>query len=279
MSGGERQNVFRRVGWWLLPVVAWGVLGIPAVRWLWVQWWTNDFYSHGLLVVPLALYLGWRLLPRGGDGSDGALVGLAVLTGGYVAALAAHAMYVAALLWIGMAAFLLAALWGWGALRRAWFPVAFALLAVPLPFVEAASLPLSQWAGTTAAAVVRWLGVPVTANGSQIALPDANLVVGAQCSGLRSMMALVTVGALFAFVVEGPLWGRLLVFLAALPLALLGNLGRVVSLIVVAYTWGAKTGFAFYHNYSGFVFFFLVFIGLILVARGVGCRNVRGDLF
>ncbi len=268
----------RRMRWWLLPAVTWLMLGLPTLRWLWVQWWTNDFYSHGLLVMPLALYLGWRSRSPQGEGSNLALVGLVGGTGGYVVALASHAMYVAAFLWVGMAAFLVAALGGWQMLRRLWFPLVFVLLAVPLPFVEAASLPLSQWAGTVAASVVRLLGIPVLANGSQITLPNTHLVVGAQCSGLRSLIALITLGALFAYAAAGPLWCRWVVFLSAVPLALVGNLGRVVSLVVVAYLWGAERAFAFYHNYSGFVFFFLVFVGLVGIARGMGCRNVR-DLF
>ncbi len=263
---------------WIIPTVLWGIIGVPTLRWLWIQWWTNDFYSHGVLVVPLALYLGWRLRLPPGRGADAGLALLAGMTGGYVAALAGHAMYVAALLWIGMAASLVVVFNGWQALRRLWFPFAFTLLAVPLPFVEAASLPLSQWVGTAAAAVVRLSGIQVLANGSQISLPQAHLVVGAQCSGLRSLIALITVGALFAYVIQGPSWCRVLIFLSALPLALVGNLGRVVSLIVVASMWGAETAFSFYHHYSGFVFFLLVFVGLIAWARGLGCRNVR-DLF
>ncbi len=265
----------------ILATLAWVLVGYPVLRWLWLQWWSNDFYSHGVLVFPIALYLGWRLWPRGVEwqGHDLGLVVLGILVVGYIWVSRQRADYLAAILWIGMGAALVWSLAGWPVLRRVWFPFAFALLAVPLPFVEALSLPLGQLTGTVAARVVQLLGLPVTVNGSQISLPNANLVVGAQCSGLRSMIALTTLSALFAFVVVGPLWGRAILLLSALPLAVVGNLARVSSLLFVANRWGPEAGFNFYHTYSGYVFFLAAFAFLLFLARGVRCRDLRGDLF
>ncbi len=266
----------------VLSALAWLLVGLPVLRWLWHQWWTNDFYSHGLLVFPISLYIGWRLWPREETewrGHDLGLALLALLMVLYIWLNRQHVDYLAAIVWVGMGAALVWALAGLSVLRRVWFAFVFALFAVPLPFVERASLPLSQVTGMLSARVVQVLGVPVIVNGSQITLPNASLVVGAQCSGLRSMVALATLSTLFAFVVTGPLWGRIVILLSAFPLALVGNLGRVVSLLVVANRWGAQAGFDFYHTYSGYIFFLTAFAFLILLARGVRCSNVRSDLF
>ncbi len=264
-----------------LSALAWILIGIPVLRWLWQQWWTNDFYSHGLLVFPIALYIGWRLWPRDADwrGHDLGLVLLGILTVLYIWLNQQRADYLAAIVWLAIGAALVWSVAGPGALRRVWFSFAFSFLAIPLPFVERASLPLSQITGTWSAKVVQLLGLPIITNGSQIILPNANLVVGAQCSGLRSMVALVTLSALFAFVASGPLWGRLILLFSAFPLALVGNLARVVTLLLVANRWGAEAGFTFYHNYSGYVFFLAAFAFLIFLARVVRCDAVRSDLF
>lgn len=264
-----------------MSVLAWILIGLPVLRWLWHQWWTNDFYSHGLLVLPIAAYIGWRLWPRDADwrGHDLGLVVLGVLVVLYIWLNRARADYLAAIVWLGIGAALVWSVAGLSALRRVWFSFVFLLLAVPLPFIEWASLPLSQITGTWSARVVQLLGLSVMANGSQIILPNANLVVGAQCSGLRSMVALATLSTLFAFVVDGPLWGRLILLLSAFPLALVGNLARVVSLLVVANRWGAEAGFNFYHTYSGYIFFLAAFAFLLVLARGVRCDTIRSDLF
>ncbi len=264
----------------LLSAMAWAFVGLPVLRWLWQQWWTNDYYSHGILVFPIAVYILWRLWPEDAEwgGHDVGLVVMGVLMVTYIWLNTQRADYLAALVWILIGATLVWGLAGLSALRRVWFAFAFALLAVPLPFIEWASLPLAQVTGTWSAKIVSLLGVPVAVQGSQISLPNTNLVVGAQCSGLRSIVALVTLSALFSFIVSGPWWGRLILLFSAFPLALVGNLARVVSLLFVANRWGAEAGFNFYHNYSGYVFFLVAFAFLIMLARVVRCSNVRSDL-
>jgi exosortase/archaeosortase family protein len=123
-------------------------------------------------------------------------------------------------------------------------PVLFLLFMVPLPFVEPMSVPLARFTGGLAAQMVRLLGVPITVDGAQVTLPNANLVVGAQCSGLRSIVALLTLVALFVFVVEGPSWGKGLLALSAIPIAILGNIVRgVSSLLGVSNAWKRRRGF------------------------------------
>jgi len=265
----------------LLSGAAWLALGYPVLRWLVLQWESNDFYSHGFLVFPLAIYLAWRLWPRSVPAGerDAGLFFLLLTVIVYIWFSGQHADYLAALAWLGLGAALVWSVAGLQVLARVWFPFLFAALAVPLPFVEAASLPLSQIAGMWAARVVHLFGVPVVVSGQLVSLPSANLMVGAQCSGLRSMVALATLSVLFAFIVQGPWWGRLILVFSAFPLALVGNLARVSSLLVVADHWGADAGFRFYHDYSGYVFFLAAFILLIALARLVRCGDIRSDLF
>ncbi len=204
---------------------------------------------------------------------------LAVSLAIYLYALLQKAYFIASLAMIAIIAGLIGYLLGPASLRRLAFPLAFLLFMVPLPFVEPCSIPLAQFTGVISAAVVRLFGVPITVNGSQVTLPNASLVVGAQCSGLRSIVALLTLVALVVFMVRGPVWGKLLLALSSVPIAILGNVLRVASLLVVANIWGADTGFKYYHDYSSIVFFLSALVLLVLFSRWVKCREIREDLF
>ena len=260
-------------------------LYFPVLRWLMGEWLGNDFYSHGLLVPIISGFLAWRLWTRRPPTmpiSGGAWGGLALIAVGlviYLPALMQRAYFIAALSAIPLIAGLVWYLLGGAALRRLAFPILFLLFMIPLPFVEPMSVPLAQFTGGVAAQTVRLLGVPITVNGAQVTLPNANLVVGAQCSGLRSIVALLTLVALFVFVAQGPIWGKGLLALSAIPIAIFGNVVRVSSLLGVANVWGADVGFTYYHDYSGILFFASAVLLLILASRMVQCSEIRSDLF
>ena len=212
-----------------LRIASTGLIGIlllalfyPTLKWLVGEWLGNDYYSHGPLVPLISAFLVWRLwvtwppeqrrimpatiglLPLG--------VGLAV----YLSALLQRAYFAASLAMIVIIAGLVWYLLGTAALRRFAFPIGFLFFMVPLPFVEPLSVPLAQLTGAVSAAIVRLFDVPIIVNGAQISLPNAELVVGAQCSGLRSIVTLMTLVALVIFLVEGAWWKKLLLALSSI---------------------------------------------------------------
>lgn len=252
---------------------------LPTLRWLANEWWSNDYYSHGVLVPLVSVFFAWRLLPRVERRPSN--LGLFLLVAAlivYLLALFERAFFLAALGMIGLFAGVVFYLWGAAALRRLAFPLAFLVFMVPLPFIEASSLPMAQFTGGISGAVVQALGMDVIVEGMAVTLPNVNLVVGAQCSGLRSIVALLTLVAVFVYVVEGAWTRKLMLALMAAPIAILGNILRVSSLLWVADRWGVEAGFTYYHDYSGIVFFLFAFTCLILLARLLGCREIRNDL-
>jgi len=254
-------------------------LSYPILYWLVNEWLGNDYYSHGWLVLPVSAYLAWRQWPKGErEPANVGLIPLGLGLVGYLVALLNKAYFLAALALIVLLAGLAWFFLGTRALRRLSFPIGFLIFMVPLPFVERASLPLQLLTGTCSTAVARVAGVDATVRGAQITLPNVDLVVGAQCSGLRSIVALFTMVAIFIHVLDGPWWGRLLLVLSAIPVAILGNIFRVASLLWVADTWGAGAGMTYYHDYSGSVFFLFAFALLLLLSRAFQCREIRADI-
>jgi exosortase len=268
-----------------------GLIGIlllalfyPALRWLAGEWLGNDYYSHGPLVPLISAFIAWRLWakrpaeqPRAASANIGFVV-LAAALAAYLGALGQRAYFAAALSLIAILAGLVWYLLGAATLKRMAFPLLFLLFMVPLPFVEPLSVPLAQVTGAISAACVAAFGVPIVVNGAQVSLPNAQLVVGAQCSGLRSIVTLLTLVGLGVFVLQGPRWGKGLLMLSAIPIAALGNVLRVSSLLGVANAWGANAGFKYYHDYSGIVFFFSALALLLGLSRWVGCREIRPDI-
>ena len=275
-----------------LKIASAGLIGIlllalfyPTLKWLLGEWLGNDYYSHGPLVPLISAFLAWRLWvkwPAEQRQIKPAAIGLLPLSVGLIAylyALLQRAYFVASLAMIVIIAGLVWYLLGTAALRRFAFPIGFLLFMVPLPFVEPLSVPLAQVTGAVSAAIVRLFGVPITVNGAQISLPNAELVVGAQCSGLRSIVTLMTLVALVIFLVEGPWWKKLLLALSSIIIAAFGNIMRVASLLVVANIWGADAAFKYYHDYSGMVFFLSALALLLLFSWVLGCREIRDDIF
>lgn len=254
----------------------------PVTGWLWQEWLHNDYYSHGPLVLIAAALLAWRLWPRPLESASADRYGLALLpltAGLYLWASFARAPYLAAL---GAIALLAALIWTFGGFRlftRLAFPVLLLTLTVPLPFVERATLPLAIYTGLTSGVLANWLGAGVTITGVAVTLPNTELTIGAQCSGINSMISLLAVTALAAFLFRGPWWGRLALVAAALPLAALGNMLRVTSLLVVARQFGGDAAFAFYHDYSGPLFFLLALALLVPLLRVFQCNTLRSDIF
>lgn len=260
-------------------------LFFPTLRWLAGEWLGNDYYSHGPLVPLVSAFVAWRLWRswpadrrRAAPNNLGLLLGLAGLLV-YLFALTQRAYFVASLAMVGILAGLVWTLLGTATLTRMAFPLLFLLFMIPLPFVEPLSVPMAQLTGAISAGVVRLCGVPITVNGAQISLPNAELVVGAQCSGLRSIVTLFTLVGIVVFVLEGPWPNKVLLAASSFFIAAFGNVLRVASLLGVAQVWGADAGFKYYHDYSGIVFFLSAVALLLLFSRLLGCREIREDIF
>jgi exosortase len=257
----------------------------PALRWLFGEWLGNDYYSHGPLVPIISGFVAWRLwrswpseerhLNPSNLGLIPALAGLLI----YLFALTQRAYFIASLAIILTLAGLVWTLSGTTALKRMAFPLLFLVFMVPLPFVEPLSVPLAQVTGAISGSLVRLCGVPIEISGAQVTLPNANLIVGAQCSGLRSIVTLMTLVGIVVFVVQGPWQSKVLLALSAVLIAAFGNVLRVTSLLGVAYIWGADAAFKYYHDYSGIVFFASALALLLLFSRLLGCREIREDIF
>jgi exosortase len=247
------------------------------------DWWTNPDAGHGLLLAPLALWLMWRtgLIAAPRPRPVGGTVLLASgVTLRYFSALAAE-QFTMKLSVLVLAAGLVVFTQGWSQVRRWWLPFLLLLLSIPLPTIvlNGLSIPLQLRASRWGAALIEWRHIPVRNDGNVILIPGQRLFVAEACSGLRSLTALLSLGILI-----GGLWlrtvpARVLLLIAALPVAMAVNAVRIFLTAFLMLYVSPDAGRGFMHLSEGWLLFLVAFGilgGLAWLVRGVERRLATG---
>ncbi|MDT7778649.1 MAG: hypothetical protein QOC99_1161 [Acidobacteriota bacterium] len=256
-------------------------------------WWEDENYSHGLLIPFVIGYLLWaerdRLAglekrPRvvwGAAATVAALFALWVGTAG--AELFTQRMSLVLLL-VGLVVYF----WGWRLLRAVVVPLLLLALAIPVPAIvfNKVAFPLQLFASRCAVWAMRLFDIPVLREGNVIELyplgstTTKRLEVVEACSGIRSLMTLVTLAVVFAYFTSpsdgegtgGPRLARyrtlraVAIVLAAIPIAIITNAARVSGTGVLARFYGTQVADGFFHEFSGWVIYIVAF--LLLFAFG-----------
>lgn len=249
---------------WAQALVIAALLGVTYARMfasLWNTWATNDNYSHGPLVPLASLALVWlrwdklKVLPVLPDGR-----GLWVVAFGCLMELAGvRADLFAAQEWslIVVLAGLTLTFLGVPMLRMLAFPIAYLgfMLTFPPVVMNTLNFALKGLAVNVSEFGARLCGARFEREGMQIFFPTGELRVEAPCSGLRSLVALLATGTLFAYFQAGGLGRRLLVMLSAVPIALAGNIARLLLLLVAADRKGVAWATGTFHDVTGYVMY------------------------
>ena len=98
-------------------------------------------------------------------------------------------------------------------------------------------------------------------------MPNSYILVEAPCSGLRSLISLLTLGLLFSFAIKVSYTKKALLFLSSAPIAVITNVIRVTTLAVVNDLYGEKFTMGFFHDFSGYMMFGVAFVGLYGVSK------------
>lgn len=273
---------------WPSPTVQTGVLGVlclalyyPAFQGLVRAWLEDPNYSHGFLIPLLSAYFLWQRRHR--------LRALALEPNTWGLVLLPAGLLAFALGRVGAGAFLLRSsliavvlglvlfLWGSGAFRLCFLPIGFLGLMIPLPsviFVEL-TLPLQLLAARLAAFLLQALSIPVLREGNIIFLAHTTLEVVEACSGIRSLVSLVTLAIVFAYFTQRSLWRRSLLTVSAVPIAILANAFRISGTGVLAQFLGRDAAEGFYHTFSGLLLFAVAF--LLLLVEGFAISRLPRD--
>ena len=143
---------------------------------------------------------------------------------------------------------------GWKVAKLLIFPCAYLIFCVPLNFLDALSGPLQQIATSTAHTMLGGMGIECERVGTQLMSPYFQLNVEAPCSGLRSLLAMTALTAVYAYFTQTTFTKKWLLFLFSIPIAVAGNIGRIISIALVSITAGQQFGTGLHHAYSVIIY-------------------------
>ncbi|HEX9596980.1 MAG TPA: exosortase A, partial [Anaerolineales bacterium] len=246
-----------------LLVVTIGVLYFNILGRLVNQWANDDNYSHGFFVPVFAAFVIWsrreklREIPL-----QPSWLGLPVVLGSLlmltVGILGAELFLSRSSLVFLLAGIILYQI-GWGFFRALFFPWACLFLMIPIPAIifNQIAFPLQLLASQSASNMLELLGVPSLREGNVIRLPYMTLEVVEACSGIRSLVSLGTLAIIYGYFLESRVWRRVVLAVAAVPIAVAANALRVMGTGLLGHYWDPDKALGFFHTFSGWVIFVL----------------------
>ena len=156
---------------------------------------------------------------------------------------------------------------GWAFTRTVWLGIVYLVFMIPAPYSTLKILTQQSrlFDADAAAALLQLLGVPIYQDGVMLHLPNIALEVADDCSSIPAVVALVSLGVVYASLSRSPLAVRAVLVLGTVPLAIGANIVRITLTAAAAYYIGPWTLGGFYHKFSGAVTFVLTFLLLTLV--------------
>lgn len=265
------------------------------------DWWTDENYSHGLLVPLIIGFMLWterERLERVARASRPSL-----LLGGVCSVLAVFALwagtagaelYVQRMSLVMLLAGIVIYFWGIKLLRVTFVAFALLVLAIPIPAIifNQIAFPLQLFASRCAVWAMRFFDIPVLRQGNVIELlplgarETKKLEVVEACSGIRSLMTLITLAVVFAyftrpkgndkgnddagggrldFLKHWSFWRAFILVSSSIPIAILTNAARVSGTGVLAHFYGIEVADGFFHSFSGWVVYIVAFLMLFAV--------------
>lgn len=254
--------------------------GRSVLVWMYVRWadssasFSSTDYSHGFLIPLVSVGVVWyRRHDLARAEKSVSWIGLTMLVGALLLHwLGAKSQHPRLSLFavIGVLWAVPFYLYGWHVAKILMFPCAYLVFCIPLNFLDSLTFPLQMIMIKSACALLNGLGLEVEAVGTSMTIVSsgANFDVAAPCSGLRSLLAMTALTAVYAFVTQPDLLRKWFLFFCSVPLAIAGNIARIISIVIVAEIAGTEFALGIYHDYSGYVVF-AVAIALMVSLGGM----------
>jgi len=242
--------------------------------WVGAQWLkSGGDFSHGWIMPLISLYIIWlKRRDLAATRPRHSVTGLVIVVLALVlhwAALRAQQPRVSLVALAFLSWSIPFFLYGWPVARLLMFPCGYLLLCFTSYLLVAFTFPLRTLASALSTHVLNGFGVAAERNGTMIfsaAGGGFSFNVADPCSGLRSLAAMTALAAPFAYLTQKTILKRWLLFAMSVPLAMIANTLRIVTIAAVAEWVGQERAMALYHDYSGYI----VFVMATLLMLGTG---------
>ncbi len=254
----------------------------PTLIWMYGRFVGADsYYSHGFLIPLVSAFLIWQKRETLKKMEIGySKYGLVLIIASLLIHLASTLFYVFSssgfsilLLIFGISLFV----FGKDITKAILFPLVYLILMFPIPETLVGSLatPLKMNIAKLATFAVDQMGISVFREGYYINTVSGGLLVGNPCSGLRSMIAFLALGSLFAYFLKGSMLRKVVLFLFSIPVALGTNALRVIGLVLVTHYYGSAKASpdSFFHDFSGIMVFVIGFGILLGLGKVLECKQ------
>ena len=230
-------------------------------------WSRSETFTHGFLVPPIVFWLIWRqrgvvaaLTPHPAPGALLAIAGVAFgwLLGDLAAVNAVTQLALASLLVLTVPAVL-----GWRITHQIIFPLGFLFFAVPIgDFLMPAFM---EWTANFTVIALRLSGIPVYREGLNFVIPSGSWSVVEACSGVRYLIASLTVGTLFAYLNYQSSKRRILFVIVSIVVPIVANWLRAYIIVLLGHLSGNKLAAGVDHLIYGWVFFGVVIMLMFVI--------------
>ncbi|GGA79305.1 exosortase [Edaphobacter acidisoli] len=253
----------------LLLCVVYYRIGLKLVH----DWATIPDYSHGFLVPLFSLFLVWdrrkvlRAIPVRQSWAGISLVVFAIAV--LILGVYGVDLFTSRISFVLLMGGLIWTFFGSRMLRELRFPLLVLLLAIPFPEIifNKITFPLQLLASRLASDILPMIGVPTLQEGNVIQLPIMKLEVAEACSGIRSLMSLFTLAIFYGYFLEKSTTRRVILAIAAIPIAVAANAIRIVGTGLCVQYWDPDKALGFFHEFSGWVIFVVSLVFLYFVHR------------
>ena len=231
--------------------------------------------SYGWYVPVFSLYVAWserrKIMESVGEPSVWGL--LLIVPFAFAGFLGARGSQVRLEIvgFVGMLIGLVWTMFGARTMKAILFPALFLLFCLPLhTYLDLVTIHLRLLAVSIAQGALQGCGVEIVREGTMLLSPTGafSIDVAEPCSGMRSLFAMMALTAAYSYFTQPTWFRRGLLFVLAIPIAVLGNVSRILSIVAIAATCSSDFATGFYHDYSGYVVF-LVAVFLMVVTGGL----------
>ena len=253
----------RKYLWLQLVLVGlvFAVLYSKAISKLISDWSVDPNFSHGFLIPFVSLYMIWHKkyelseLPKNSEktGIIVILFGMLVHVLGNVGAELFLMRFSMVITLAGMVIYF----YGYAVFKKCLIPILYLILMIPIPSIlwNKIAFPLQLFAAKVSAQMIDFIGIPVFREGNILHLSNTSLEVVDACSGIRSLTSLLALTGIFAFIAQFSHFKKWVLFLSAIPIAVIVNVIRLTITGAMAAWIGPETAHGFLHDASGFIIF------------------------
>jgi exosortase len=246
----------------------------PTIWWMVDRWNAKDsYYSHGFLVPLVSLYVLWLKKKKISAIKPKPVVfGLWLLIAGLLIHMLSaffRVYFTSAFSSLLVISGIVLYFSGVEMFRETLFAILFLVFMIPLPLIAVVGITfkLKMFAAYWANKIVNGLGIRAVLDGSVIKMRHTHVIVEDVCSGLRSLISLLALGTIIAYLSKLSRWKKVVVFFAAGVMAIVANIVRIVFMALTSEIYGAKFTEGFLHTLSGLIVFVVAFAGLMMVVK------------